>query len=80
MPPNAEDFQKELDKIFTQLPFIDIRSGDLHKKVGDYPGTNHRMRVCCEVMRKNMKQGDIILKQPPKGNGANLIIRYKLPR
>jgi len=29
------------------LDKVEIRSGDLHRSVGGYPGTNHRMPICC---------------------------------
>jgi hypothetical protein len=85
MTATAQDFQNNLDTIFMDAlqngsPYVDVKSGDLHRKVGDYPGGNHRMPVCCEVMRRNIKSGDNIIQQPPKGNGASLTIRYKLPR
>ena len=85
MPPNAQDFQNELNTIFKLAkqqakPYIDVKSGDLHRLVGGYPKRNHRMPLCCAVMKKNMKSGDQILQQPPSGQGATLIIRYKLPR
>jgi len=60
--------------------YLDINSGDLHRLLGYYPGPDHRMPLCCGAMRKEMKQGDQILNQPPKGNGASLTIRYQLPR
>lgn len=83
--PNAEDFQKRLEGILRDAQqqgenFVDIKSGDLHRKVGGYPGSNHRMPICCRVMRKEMKSADKILEAPPKGDGATLIIRYYLPR
>ncbi len=59
---------------------VDINSGDLHGAVGDYPGKNHRMPVCCEVMYNEMKTSDEVIAAPPKGKGASLTIRYKLPR
>lgn len=81
----ADDFQNALNNIFIVAQnqgksYIDVTSGDLHRIVGGYPGRNHRMPVCCEVMKRNMKEGDQILYQPPKGQGASLKIRYKLPR
>ena len=58
-----------------------MRSGDLHKRVGGYPGSNHRMPVCCEVMYAEMIDGvDEILHAPPKRKGASLEIEYLLPR
>jgi len=85
MPPTAQDFQNELNKIFQEAQqqgksYVDIKSGELHRQVGGYPGHNHRMPVCCRVMRRNMKPQDQILQEPPSGQGATLVIRYKLPR
>lgn len=83
--PTADDFQKELDSIFAfaeakLLTAIIIKSGDLHRLVGDYPGTDHRMPICCIVMRKNMKNGDVIMSEPPSGTGATLTIKYQFLR
>ena len=80
----ASGFQEGLDHILQEaqrkgLPSIIMKAGDLHRQVGGYPG-DHRMPVCCGVMRRNMKTGDTILDEPAKGTGANLVIRYKLPR
>jgi hypothetical protein len=86
--PSQDDFQKALDKVFLKYEkdgssYVDVRAGDLHRQIGDYPGKNHRMPLCCEVMRKNSKVelGDKILPDgPQKGDGASLTIRYILPR
>ena len=83
--PTADDFQKELGSIFSfaeekRLTAIIIKSGDLHRLVGGYPGSNHRMPVCCNVMRNDMKKGDEVLSEPPSGEGATLTIRYHFPR
>jgi 5-methylcytosine-specific restriction protein A len=80
-----EDFQSELNGMFASAQqqgksFIEIKSGDLHRSLGGYPGHNHRLPSCCIVMKRNMKPGDQILQQPPSGAGATLIIRFKLPR
>lgn len=84
-PPTSTEFRAALDALLDKADkrltdFADVRSGDLHKAVGWYPGPDHRMPVCCGVMRAAMKTGDQVLRAPPKGNGANLIIRYSLPR
>ncbi len=83
--PTTEDFQMELDSIFTfaeekHITAIIIKSGDLHRLIGGYPGTNHRMPICCNLMRKNMMSGDEVLFEPPSGEGATLTIRYQFPR
>ena len=76
------DFQNHLNDILLSaknkgFQFVDVKSGDLLKRVGAH---NNRMSLCCSVMKNNMKIGDIILHEPPSGQGASLIIRYKLPR
>lgn len=58
-------------------PFLDVGSGDLHAEV--YPEGN-RMPVCCTVMERERGPEDKRLYAPPKGKGARLTIRYKLPR
>lgn len=57
-----------------------VRSGDLHRRVGGYPGPSHKMPQCCRAMRTAMSIGDIVIESPPKGAGANLVIEYRLPR
>jgi hypothetical protein len=85
LPPNKDQFESALALRFQnaeakQLPYIEVKSGDLHREIGNYPGTNHRMPVCCGVMRNAMKTGDAEIASPPKGQGASLVIRYRLPR
>nr|NIN01199.1 hypothetical protein [candidate division Zixibacteria bacterium] len=51
LPPTTEDFQSELDKVFATAqeegkPFVEVKSGDLHRSVGGYPGPNHRITLC----------------------------------
>jgi 5-methylcytosine-specific restriction protein A len=72
--PTAEDFQAELDRILHAAkeegePSIDVKSGDLHRRVGGYPAHNHRMPLCCQVMKRNMKGGapSFSLRQAVKG-------------
>ena len=60
--------------------FVDLNSGELHRDAGGYPGTDHRMPVCCSAMTDEMNTHDQILEQPPKGRGTSLTIRYTLPR
>lgn len=62
------------------LASVDVNAGCLHRRVGGYPGPNHRMPACCSVMRAEMGKNDRIIAAPLKGNGASLTIRYVLPR
>lgn len=72
------DFIKYIDtKIsLNELEYIDLNSGEIHRELGGYPGKKHSMPSCCEAMRSMMTKQDYILKQPLKGNGASLTIRY----
>ena len=39
-------------------PYVDVRAKELHKMVGGYPNKgNHRMPVCCGVMKKKDAEG-----------------------
>jgi hypothetical protein len=85
-PPSAEDFRRELRQQLATAqaagaPHVDIHAGQLHRAVGGYPSPKtQRLSVCCAVMSKEMKENDEILQQPPKGAGANLVVRFRLPR
>ena len=81
--PNRHDFEIELQQQLENAKnqgreYKVIISGDLHRSVGGYPGKDNRMPICCDVMRRKMKENDKILNQPPKGNGATLQIKYYL--
>lgn len=86
MMPTADEFRNTLSKAFEAaetagIEAVEIQAGQLHREVGDYPNPKlHRMPVCCEVMRQLMQLGDEVITAPPKGNGASLTIRYRLPR
>jgi len=60
------------------LPYIEIVSGDVHRNVGGYTSSNHRMPICCDVMDSMKNEGDEIIYAPVKGKGATLKIRYYL--
>ena len=57
-----------------------VIAGDLHRTVGGYPGPDHRMPICCRIMREAMGTGDEVISEPPSGQGASLTVRYILPR
>jgi 5-methylcytosine-specific restriction protein A len=84
-PTNKNRFESALDAAFAEASrfgkaSLRVRSGDLHREVGGYPGASHQMPDCCRVMRAAMMAGDQIVESPPKGAGANLVIEYRLPR
>ena len=78
-----QDFRTEVRGLMrgaqtASASFVDINSGQVHRAVGGYPGPNHHLPVCCQVMKADIRTGDEVL--PPNGQGASLTIRYKLPR
>lgn len=83
--PDKADFQRVLDSMLREMDekhkseYI-VTAGDVHRMAGGYPGPDHRMPLCAEVMKATMKPGDKIIVEPPGGAGATLAIRYKLPR
>ena len=84
-PPTRGDFQKCLDAVLgigrdNDLSSLVVQAGILHRIVGCYPGKNHRMPVCCGVMRNRMREGDEILPNALKKDGATLRIRYLLEK
>ncbi len=84
MAPNKENFQDFIDFIFKQNiklqnEWVDIKSGNIHQLLGSYPGRSNRMKSCCTVMYKlTEKMKHEIISAPPKGFGANLVIRFYL--
>jgi hypothetical protein len=84
--PTADEFKMELHRMIYEAmqqgnQTVDINSGELHRRVGDYPGANHRMPVCCDVMLQSfIPEHDVILEEPPSRQGASLTIRYVVPR
>jgi len=85
--PTREEFKMELHRMMYEAMqqgrgTVEISSGELHRRVGDYPGPNHRMPMCCLVMREALipDYGDVVIYEPPSGQGATLIIRYVVPR
>lgn len=59
---------------------VEVNSGNLHRKVGGYPGQDHRMPTGCDAMYSAMGPRDEIVAQPESGRGASVVVRYKLPR
>jgi hypothetical protein len=83
MPPTAWDFQNRLMAILNSArqsgkPYIDVEAGRLHKQVAGYPTSHHRLPVCCEVMKRMMRAGDLVLNEPESKEGRKLLIRYNV--
>lgn len=83
--PTKDDFRTELKARFNRVSRqgareVEINSGELHRSLGGYPGRNHQMPSCCDVMNEEAKGGDQIVSSPPSGCGATLTIVYRLPR
>ena len=83
MPTDKHDFQRCLDIILKiarndNLSSVVVESGELHKLVGGYSGQDHRMLVCCDVMRKTMQESNNELPNSLKKDGATFQIRYNL--
>lgn len=85
--PTAEDFKHELFRMMAEgqkagSEFVEINAGELHRRLGGYPGRDHRMPNCCQVMKAQLAldYGDVIVDEPPSGQGPTLTIRYRLPR
>ena len=85
MPATAEEFRTSLTSLLDEagrlgFSHVGITAGALHRRVGGYPGAEHRMPACCAAMRGAMGPSDRIVEQPPGGDGASLLIQYALPR
>jgi 5-methylcytosine-specific restriction protein A len=81
MSPTAWDFQNQLMAILNGArqsgqSYIDVESGKLHQQVGGYANSNHKMPVCCEVMKKMMRFGDSVVSETANGQDSTLTIRY----
>ncbi len=83
--PTSDDFRSALRSQLRaaelkHLPYVDINAGELHRQVGGYPGKNHQMPSCCQVMEQERRGLDAVIAGPPSGKGASLTVRYRLPR
>ena len=81
----VEEFRAYQNRLFEEAQkagrqFLDLNAGELHRAVGVYPSSNHRMPACCSAMTSEMNDGDTIIASPASGQGASLTIRFHLPR
>jgi hypothetical protein len=84
--PTAEDFRRELFQMMADAQkrgrqFVEISARELHARVGPPLMRNRRMPNCCHVMKaqRAADYGDVIVNEPPSGQGPTLTIRYRLP-
>lgn len=85
MTQSTKDFREELRSVLRQaaqlgLVAVDVNAGNLHRRLGGYPGTDHRMPACCEALSSEMGPKDKVVEQPDAGRGASVTIRFMLPR
>src|SRR5262249_37964077 len=74
MMPRKRNFADALTAVFVEAALagrtrVDVTARELHRRVGGYPparGAQHRMPLCCQVMRQTMRAGDEVLQEPPK--------------
>jgi hypothetical protein len=63
------------------LSHLDVKAGDLCRRFGGHTDAPAReISNWCRAMQAEKKALDVVIAEPPEGTGANLIIRYKLPR
>jgi len=84
-PPTSADFTSRLNAILEEAhregkDAVTVLAGNLHRQVSGYPARNHRMPVCCSVMRRKMGSSDEVIYAPPKGSGATLLVRYRFTK
>ena len=89
MPPTRQDFKRTLRSILydaRDIPGIrelTLNAGGIHRAVGGYPRIDHRMPMCCDVMKEEIhtEYGDEVLPDGPQsGQGASFTVRYCFPR
>ncbi len=85
MIPTSKDFQEKLQQVLRLAAekgrtHIDIDAGSLHRLVWGAYERKHRLPQCCYVMKKMMKEKDIILVEIEEGREAEFKVKYMLPR
>ena len=83
--PDAEDFRQALAGFLAEAERdgrtqVEVSAAQLHRALGGFPGVNHRIPICCSVMRTSVRDGDSIVISPAAGIGPALTVRFVLPR
>jgi hypothetical protein len=83
----AADYRRELLQMMADAEnrgrtFLELSARELHVRVGPPRGRIDRMPNCCRVMKAQLAPdcGDVIVNEPPSGQGPTFTIRYGLPR
>jgi hypothetical protein len=85
--PTADEFRTELTAQISRASrqgrsHVEVNAGELHRVIGGYPpksGGQHRMPLCCEVMRAEAKHRRAeVIYETESGQSASLTIRYYL--
>lgn len=85
-PSNTDLIRNEIQDRFkgaakNGFSSVEILAVDLHEKVEFNDGSHpNQMPSICNMMYEAQVAGDETLYAPPKGRGARLRIRYRIPR
>lgn len=79
----ADIFKEELEGMLTSarengLDCLEVKAGNLHRRVGGYPSGKQQMRLCCQVMFQEMTERDEVYYAPTIGMGATMRVKYYL--
>jgi len=70
----AQEEASRIPKI-ERCQYADLVAGKVHRVwIGGWKP--NRMRMVCNAMRQLMRSKDVILEQPPSGQGSTLKVRY----
>jgi hypothetical protein len=68
--PSAHDFRDELFRMIRDAQragnqYVEVEAGELHKRVGGYPGRDHRMPSCGGAMKAevSIEGGDAVMSE-----------------
>jgi len=66
---NQDQFRAALFIMFSKATedsseYIDVNAGQLHRRVGGYPSSDHRMPLCCAVMSASLTVRFILPRKP----------------
>ena len=82
--PDAEDFRQALAGFLSEAERdgrtrVEVSAAQLHRALGGYPGRDHRIPICCSVMRAGMREGDSIVVSTPCRRGSRVHCPFYAP-